>query len=253
MLFIIESHDVGNEVQEKMINLAPEYKGGTWVTWGRLKKGLPKILGIEKLPVLPSSFRLVELMHNYGTKALLLQWARFISIRGNPAVVVSDQDKQLTSSSNTAAYNAKESPDNWGWDEPKQMGARAGTSWVFVPAGCQFRNGLAKARVCAIKRTISHMLASTINGEKLTLNYTELATLLTKAANIVNDRPIGIKNITEDELVPLTINQLLLGRTSSTPPPDHELRVRSQSRCQSVRSPYPGVRSLVSLVWLAQL
>merc|ERR1712101_10192 len=116
-----------------------------------------------------------------------------------------------------------ELPHNWGWDELKKMGARAGTSWVFVPAGCQFRNGLAEARVRAIKCTISHRLTSTVNGKKPTLNYAELATLLTKAANIVNDRPIGIKNVTEDELDPLTVNQLLLGHTSSTPPPDHEL------------------------------
>merc|ERR1711867_186956 len=62
MLYIIESHNVGNEVQEKMTTLAPEYEGGTWVTRGRLKKGLPKILGTEKLPILLSSSRLVELI-----------------------------------------------------------------------------------------------------------------------------------------------------------------------------------------------
>ena len=33
-----------------------------WVTQGRLKKGLPKILGTKKLPVLLSSSRLVELI-----------------------------------------------------------------------------------------------------------------------------------------------------------------------------------------------
>merc|ERR1711888_276754 len=99
-----------------------------------------------------------ELLHNYGTEALLLQWARFTSIQGTLAMVVSDQGKQLTSSSNTAAFNAKELPDAWNWDEMKQTGARAGTSWEFVPAGCHFRNGLAKARMRAIKRTITHML-----------------------------------------------------------------------------------------------
>ena len=102
-------------------------------------------------------------------------------------MVVSDQGKQLTSSSNAAAFKAKESPDAWNWEKMKQTGARAGTNWVFVPAGCQFRNGLAEARMRAIKHTISHMLASTVNGEKPTLNYAELATLLAKAANIVND------------------------------------------------------------------
>ena len=62
MLYIIESHDVGNEVQKKMTTLAPEYEGGMWVTRGRLKKGLPKILGTEKMLVLLSSSRLAELI-----------------------------------------------------------------------------------------------------------------------------------------------------------------------------------------------
>ena len=43
----------------------------------------------------------------------------------------------------------------------------------------------------------------TVNGEKPTLNYAKLGALLAEAANIVNDRPIGVKSITEDELVPL--------------------------------------------------
>merc|ERR1711942_110857 len=67
---------------------------------------------------------------------------------------------------------------------------------------------------------VAHMLASTINGQKPTLNYAELGTLLAKAANVVNDQPIGVKSLTKDELVPITVNQLLLGRTSSLPPPD---------------------------------
>ena len=65
------------------------------------------------------------------------------------------------------------------------------------------------------------MLTSTVNGEKPILNYAELGTLLAKVANVINDRPIGVKGLTEDELVPITVNQLLLGRTSSSPPPDH--------------------------------
>ena len=62
MLFIVESHDVAIEVQKKMTTLAPEFEGGMWVTRGRLKKGLPKILGVEKLPILLSSSRLAELI-----------------------------------------------------------------------------------------------------------------------------------------------------------------------------------------------
>ena len=55
----------------------------------------------------------MEVMHNYGTNALLLQWSHFVSIRGTPTKVVSDQGKQLTSSRNAATLSAKESPEAW--------------------------------------------------------------------------------------------------------------------------------------------
>ena len=71
-----------------------------------------------------------------------------------------------------------------------------------------------------MKQTLEHMLATAVNGGKPVLSYAELQTLLAKIANVINDRPIGVKGLTEDEMVPLTINQLLLGRTSSSPPPE---------------------------------
>ena len=45
-----------------------------------------------------------EVMHDYGTGGLLLQWDHFVAVRGTPSKVVSDQGKQLTSSSNAAAF-----------------------------------------------------------------------------------------------------------------------------------------------------
>ena len=81
-----------------------------------------------------------------------------------------------------------------------------------MPAGCQYRNGLAESRVKAVKTTLSHMLNSTLIGTKPTLFYDELCTTLARAASIINDRPIGVRSMTEDEIVPLTVNQLLLGR-----------------------------------------
>ena len=90
--------------------------------------------------------------------------------------------------------------------------------WRFVPPGAQFRNGLAERRVAALKHTLEHLMANTLITGKPTLNYAELCTLLARAASVVNDRPIGVKSLTEDELVPLTVNQLLLGRTASVEP-----------------------------------
>ena len=68
-----------------------------------------------------------ELMADYGTEAFLLQWSRFTSLRGDPAVVVSDKGSQLTSKHNYVAFPEKEAPDKWGWDEIGAVSARSGT------------------------------------------------------------------------------------------------------------------------------
>ena len=163
----------------------------------------------------------VNVMHNYGTDAFLLQFQSFVSIRGTPAKVVSDKGSQLTSSTNVVAFTQKEDPANWGWDKVKSKMVGSGTEWEFVGAGCQYRNGLAERRVMVLKRMLEHLLANTMldagGQKKPTLGYAELQVLLQQAANITNDRPVGLHQLMEDELVPLTVNQLLLGRNSSQP------------------------------------
>ena len=89
-----------------------------------------------------------------------------------------------------------------------------------MEAGCQWRNGLAEVRVKATKKTLRQMLTTSVVRGRPTLTYAELQVLLAKVANVVNDHPIRVDQLTEDELVPLTVNQLLLGRTSSALPSD---------------------------------
>ena len=66
-----------------------------------------------------------------------------------------------------------------------------------------------------VKRTLHHLLCTTIIPDKLTLDYAELQVLLYKVANITNNRPVGLQGLTEDKLVPLTVSQFLLGRNST--------------------------------------
>ena len=163
----------------------------------------------------------IGVMHDYSTHAFLLQWDYFTAIRGVPAKVVSDRGSQLTSAGNTVAWGGDAKQDGSKlWAEVESVSAKRGTRWEFVPAGAQFRNGLAEARVKAVKQTLWHMLMATLVSGKPTLSYAELLTVLAQVANIINDRPIWAKVLTEGDMVPLTVNQLLLGRTSTSPPCD---------------------------------
>jgi hypothetical protein len=156
----------------------------------------------------------IEVMHDYGSAAFMLQWRHYTAVRGRPGLVISDKGSQLTSATNAVAHSATEDPANWDWTRIAEAGADAGTRWKFVPAGCQYRNGKAERAIQVIKKTLRHLLRMTLLGDAPTLNYSELQVILTEAANIANDRPIGVKTLTEEDLLPLTVNHLLLGRNS---------------------------------------
>ena len=90
---------------------------------------------------------------------------------------------------------------------------------------------MAESRVKAMKTTLSHMLASTIINTRPTINYASLAVVLTRAASIVNDQPIGLRSLTNYDMVPITPNQLLLGRTGTVDLVPKEEEVVSYGKC----------------------
>ena len=108
-----------------------------------------KWANIKVWPLLFCCFRTgdvyIKLSHNYGTEAVLLQMENYIAIRGNPRKVYSNQGSQLTSWENYVAWLEKEAPRNWRWNLVVKAGAWAGTTWEFIPAGCQFQNGLVES------------------------------------------------------------------------------------------------------------
>ena len=150
----------------------------------------------------------LELAHNYGTDALLTALESFTGIRGYPDTLYSDRGSQLQKA---AAYTAsKENPENWDWNQVEESLAANKTTIKFCHPGCQWQNGLAEQRVKGVKEGLE--LIMTQGSESL--NYAEFRALLIRCANRLNDRPVGVKK-GEGELLPLTPNQLLIGKTSS--------------------------------------
>ena len=158
----------------------------------------------------------MELLHTYGADAFLTRWKVFTSIRGTPKYVVSDKGSRLQAASIHVDWSKKENPQNWQWDAIKDATANKGTKWDFVPAGCQWQNGLAESRIRIFKETYAKCIIGTINGNKSLISYGDMQGLLADIMNRMNDRPIGLKSLTETDLVPLTPNCLLIGRTSSS-------------------------------------
>ena len=146
----------------------------------------------------------------YSTDDFLTAFHRFTSNHGNPLMVVSDSGSQLKKAGQLLA---QDDPAGLDWDKIVNAAARNGTQWKCIAPGCQWRNGLAESAVKLVKSTLALTLAS-----QSTLNYAELDTLFSRVANIVNCRPIAVRNFTEGDIHAITPNDLLLGRTRNSVP-----------------------------------
>ena len=66
-----------------------------------------------------------------------------------------------------------------------------------------------------VKKMIRRITKSTVLGECPTFSYAELQVALSEAENVINDSPLHPQSLTEEDLIPVTINHLLLGSTST--------------------------------------
>ena len=146
----------------------------------------------------------------YSTDDFLTAFTRFTSNHGNPLLVVSDAGSQLVKAGKVIE---RSDPSSLDWTRIREGAAKNGTEWKIVEPGCQWRNGLAEAAVKLVKNT----LALTIASQK-SLNYAELDTLFCSVASIVNQRPIAVKNFTQEDFHSITPNDLLLQRSKNTVP-----------------------------------
>ena len=181
----------------------------------------------------------VYLCPGYDTKAFITAHDKFLAHCGNPQTITSDRGSQLRKVAKVLDFNEVENPANWDWKVVQEAGARLGTNWVFIPAGTQWRNR-AEAAVKVLKSTLS----VTINSQEK-LNFSELESVLMSAANAMNERPLTVRVYDDHTFHPLTVNQLLLGRTTTT--------IASQDY-QAAGSPLERLqyREEVETVWWSQ-
>jgi hypothetical protein len=132
-----------------------------------------------------------DIVQDYSSNSLWMTLRRFFSIRGTPSVIYSDQGSNLT-----GLYNQME-------DKIK---------WRFVTEKAAHQNGNAEALVKTTKRT----LAQTLSNE--TLYPIEIQTVLFEAAQIINQRPLGVINSEPDGYQYICPNDLLFGRATSQTP-----------------------------------
>ena len=145
----------------------------------------------------------------YKTDDFLICHENFVANHGVPSHIQTDRGTQLVKAGQILAEE-KDGPNSWDWH--KIAHCNSASNWTFVPVGSHHRNGLPEVMIKMLKKSLQQAVHSSI-----TLNFAEFTTLLSKIANCMNDRPLGLNGSYDvDELVPLTPNMMLLGRNSDS-------------------------------------
>ena len=151
----------------------------------------------------------LDLTEGYSTDAILQTLRRFITIRGCPSKMISDQGPPLIAASKDVASLTKD----WNWTTIAEWASDNNMEWKFVPAEGQHMNGLSESLIRSVKRSIHHVIGSNI------LTFSELQVAFFEIANIINSRPIGVTPGNDPDFPQaLTPNDLILGRSTNEPP-----------------------------------
>ena len=152
----------------------------------------------------------LDVAEGYDTGSFLRVFTRFTSIRGFPKTMYSDRGSQLVK----ANKELSELLDNLHVTEFSKFGGTKGMTWKFTKsADAPWQNGCAESLIRLVKRALTVSI-----GERV-LQYGELQTVLYEVADLINERPIGIKPGSDINLgTYLSPSDLLLGRTNNRAP-----------------------------------
>ena len=176
----------------------------------------------------------IEVAEGYDTSSFINALRRFHSIRGIPKTMLSDPGTQLVATSKEFARLV----ENWDLAKIYQFGERVGTTWSTTKAAnATWENGCCEAMVKQAKR----MLMLSLGSEILTI--LELQTVFYEIADLLNQRPIGVKISNPDQGSYLCPNDLLLGRATSSIPSGF------MEQAVDVRHRWQFVQTIVNSFW----
>ena len=167
----------------------------------------------------------MEAIFGYSTEQFMLGLNRFASIRGWPEKIYSDPGSQLKG----AAADLREVWENLDLKTLRSLGAQKGMTWSFGPTEGPWYQGTVESLIKAAKKAITLAVGNT------RLSGPELLTVLTEAANLINERPIGYMPSNDNTISVLTPNSLLLGSSTAFNPGGYDLSPSRRSRVTLVQ------------------
>ena len=166
----------------------------------------------------------IEILHSLNTDSFLNALQRFISRRGQPEIIRSDNGTNFIG----AERELREGLRRWNQEQIHNNLLQQGINWKFNPPTASHMGGCWERQI----RTTKKVLNSVVKQQ--TLNDEGLLTLMCLVESIVNGRPLTVTSDDVKDAEPLTPNHLLLLRSSNALPPDvfqeHDLYTRRRWR-----------------------
>ncbi|KAF6773398.1 hypothetical protein AHF37_07810 [Paragonimus kellicotti] len=148
----------------------------------------------------------IEVVHTLETDSFLCAFSRFVSRRGCPMRIYSDNGTNFRG----AEREIRECLRQWNQEKITRTLMEHGCDWVFSPPTASHRGGIWERLIRSIRR----ILLSLTGGQMV--NDETLSTLLTEVEKILNSRPITKLSDDPRDLSALTPNHLLMLRPNSS-------------------------------------
>lgn len=159
----------------------------------------------------------LELVTDLSKEAFLLALKRFVSRRGLPVCIFSDNGTNFCAASNELKELGKFLRANK--NELIHCFGKNEITWKFIPPQSPHFGGLWEAGVKSMKTHLKRV----VKGTPLTFEH--LYTLLTKIEAILNSRPLSPLSDSPDDFTPLTPSHFLIGRPLTQVPERNVIHV----------------------------
>ncbi|XP_075157744.1 uncharacterized protein LOC142231011 [Haematobia irritans] len=172
----------------------------------------------------------LELVPDLSTSSFLLSLKRFVSIRGKPKTIWSDNATNFVGAKNELADLRQLFFDQWQMERIYTQCLEGEIEWKFIPPRSPHFGGLWEAAVKSAKYHFYRTVGKNI------LTFDELRTLICQISAILNSRPLIPLTDDPNDLEVLTPGHFLVGAPlTSFPEPDiGSLNINTLSRWQKV-------------------
>ena len=144
----------------------------------------------------------LTVVQDLSTSAFLQALERFVSVRGAPATIISDNATCFRGADNKInELNLKIDQQ-----EIRESCRRYNTQWKFGPPGGPHHQGAVERLVQEVKKAMRHL----VKADRL--SFVEWETIFCQISGLINSRPVTAMSSSPLDHPPLTPNHFLIGR-----------------------------------------